>query len=80
MGNEQYVRMLSAVEYTISQLQRGPKDRGDKESARTYEHRVEIWYKHKVRFVLFAIKCIKPTDEHRANEYLQELRRLKDSL
>lgn len=78
MMNEQYKRILSAIEYTLEQMKRGPKDRGERESADAYEQRVDIWYKHKHRFVLFAIKCIKPTDAHRAKAYLNELRTVRE--
>lgn len=80
MKKEQYGRILSAIEYTLEQMKRGPKDRGNKESADAYEQRVEVWYKHKHRFVLFAIKCVKQTDQLRAKDYLNELRRVRDSI
>lgn len=80
MSKEQYGRILSAIEYTLEQMKRGPRDRGSKEHADAYEQRVELWYKHKHKFVLFAIKCIKPTDQHRAKQYLNELRRVRDSI
>ena len=80
MTSEQYGRILSAIEYTLEQMKRGPKDRESRESADAYEQRVEIWYRHKHRFVLFAIKCIKGTDERRAKGYLSELRRVRDSI
>lgn len=78
MQSEQYGRILSAIEYTLEQMKRGPRDRGERETADAYEQRVEIWYKHKHRFALFAIKCIKQTDQHRAKQYLNELRRVRD--
>lgn len=77
---EQYGRILSAIEYTLEQMKRGPRDRGERENADAYEQRVELWYKHKHKFVLFAIKCIKPTDQHRAKAYLNDLRRVRDSI
>ena len=80
MSKEQYGRILSAIEYTLEQMKRGPRDRGNRENADAYEQRVELWYKHKHKFVLFAIKCIKPTDQHRAKQYLNELRRVRDSI
>ncbi len=80
MANEQYGRILSAIEYTLEQLKRGPRDRGDHEKADAYEQRVETWYKHKHRFVLFAIKCIKQTDDFRARQYLTDLRAIRDKI
>lgn len=80
MSKEQYGRILSAIEYTLEQMKRGPKDRGERESADLYEQRVESWYRGKHRFVLFAIKCIKQTDQFRAKQYLSELRRIRDTI
>lgn len=80
MSKEQYGRILSAIEYTLEQMKRGPKDRGSREAVDAYEQRVESWYRSKHRFVLFAIKCIKQTDEHRAKQYLTELRRIRDTI
>lgn len=80
MVDEQYGRILSAIEYTLEQMKRGPKDRGNREDADAYEQRVDLWYKHKHKFVLFAIKCIKQTDQLRAKQYLNELRRVRDSI
>jgi hypothetical protein len=80
MADEQYGRILSAIEYTLEQMKRGPKDRGSREGADAYEMRVELWYKHKHRFALFAIKCLKETEPHRAKAYLNELRRVRDSI
>ena len=80
MAEEQYGRILNAIEYTLEQMKRGPRDRGEREALDVYEQRVELWYKHKHKFVLFAIKCIKPTDAHRAKNYLHELRRVRDSI
>lgn len=77
---EQYGRILSAIEYTLEQMKRGPRDRGGHEKTDAYEQRVEAWYRHKHKFVLFAIKCIKPTDEFRAKQYLTELRRIRDGI
>lgn len=80
MNKEQYGRILSAIEYTLEQMKRGPRDRGTGEHADSYEQRVDLWYKHKHKFVLFAIKCIKPSDAHRARVYLNELRAVRDSI
>lgn len=80
MADEQYGRILSAIEYTLEQMKRGPRDRGERESADTYEQRVELWYKHKHKFALFAIKCLKTSDHLRAKQYLNELGRVRDSI
>jgi hypothetical protein len=80
MGKEQYGQVLTAIEYTLDQLRRGPKDRDKNENAKAYEQRVETWYKHKHRFVLFCIKAIRDIDSVRAKSYLNELRNLRDRI
>jgi hypothetical protein len=77
---EQYQRIVSAVEYTLSQMRDGPKERGNRETGDAYEQRIELWYKHKHKFALFCIKCIRHADEHRATSYLHELRRIRQEM
>lgn len=78
--SDQYRRIVSAIEYTLNQLRRGPKGRCDDESADVYEHRVETWYMSKSKFVLYAIKCLKSVDQPRAEGYLLDLRTLGDDV
>lgn len=73
----QYQRILSAIEYTLSQMREGPKERAGSESLDAYEQRVELWYRHKHKFALFCIRCIRETDEFRSTMYLQELKRIR---
>jgi hypothetical protein len=77
---EQYRRIISAIEYTLDQLRRGPKSREDSEAAEVYAHRVETWYECKSRFCLYAIKCLKTFDLPRAEGYLLDLRTLGDDI
>lgn len=78
--SDQYRRIVSAIEYTLDQLRRGPKARFDGEAADIYEHRVETWYMSKSKFVLYAIKCLKQVDGPRAEGYLLDLRTLGDDV
>lgn len=74
----QYNRIVSAIEYTISELKRGPKDRQDGESTSVYEQRCEVWYDHKYRFSLFACRCLRDMDKTRAEGYLADLRQIRE--
>lgn len=76
IGQEQYRRIVSAIEHTLEQMREGPKSRGDKERTDAYERRVESWYATKHTFVLFAVKCIREVDELKAKDYLDRLRRI----
>lgn len=77
---EQYRRVVSAIEYTLDQLRRGPKSREDGEPPGSYERRVETWYECKSRFCLYAIRCLKTFDQPRAEIYLQDLRTIGDDV
>lgn len=76
----QHKRVISAIEYTLEQMRQGPRLRGEHENSDAYEQRVQGWYKSKHCFVLFAIRCIKPVDEHQARKYLGELHRISDKI
>lgn len=78
MEGEQFRRIISAIDYTLEQLRRGPKDKDDKETIRNYELRVESWYKCKFKFCLYAVRCLKSVDKNRAEGYLTDLRQLQD--
>lgn len=80
IGREQYRRIVSAADHTLEQMREGPKNRGDKERVDAYERRVELWYQHKHKFVLFAVKCIREVDEQLATEYLNKLRRIRHEI
>lgn len=80
MALPQYKRILSAIEFTLDQMRDGPKDKGSREKLDAYEQRVEAWYSSKHRFVLYAIKCIREVDEHRAKDYLYQLKRLRQEI
>lgn len=78
MESEQYRRIISAIDYTLEQLRRGPKDKSDRETVNDYEIRVEGWYKCKFKFCLYAVRCLKSVDKNRAEGYLTDLRQLQD--
>lgn len=76
----QYGRVVSAIEVTMEDLRRGPRPRRTKEGVDVWKARVDNYYLHKHKFVLFAIRCLKQFDEDRARRYLHELRRWRESL
>lgn len=78
--SEQYSRIVSAIEYTMDQIRRGPKSMEETENPATYEQRIETWYMCKHRFCLYAIKCLKTLDKGRAENYLIDLRNLGDDV
>lgn len=77
---DQYKRIVSAIEYTLEQLRRGPKGKDPKETGPGYERRLEIWYTGKFKFCLYAIKCLKTMDAPRAEGFLCDLRQLGDEI
>jgi hypothetical protein len=78
--SEQYRRIVSAIEYTLDQLRRGPKGKDAKETAPAYERRLEAWYIGKHKFALYAIRCLKTLDAQRAEGFLCDLRQLGDEI
>lgn len=80
IGQEQYRRIVSAIEQTLEQMRQGPKTKGDKERLDSYERRVELWYQHKHKFLLFAVKCVREVDQNQAKEYLNQLRRIRHEI
>lgn len=80
MAQQQYKRILSAIEFTLEQMREGPSEKGTREKLDAYEQRVEAWYSSKHRFVLYAIKCVREVDEHRAKDYLHQLKRLRHEI
>lgn len=77
---DQYGRIVSAIEYTLDQLRRGPRAKLDEESSSKYMTRCEVWYDHKFKFTLFAIRCLKDVDKGRAETYLNDLRQIRDDI
>lgn len=80
MSGDQYGRICSAIEYTLGRLRNGPTAREREESDRQYEQRYEIWYDSKVKFVVFAIRCLRHIDAARAEIYLDQFRQLGDDV
>lgn len=80
IGQEQYKRIVSAIEHTLDQMREGPKVKGDRERVDAYEKRVEDWYAHKHTFVLFAVKCVREVDEAQAKDYMIQLRRIRHEI
>jgi hypothetical protein len=78
--SQQYGRIVSAIEFTLDQLREGPRVQARGEREPLYRARIENYYTHKIRFVLYGIKCLKPLDMDRAQGYLRELRRLKETM
>jgi hypothetical protein len=79
--DKRYARIVQAIEDTLHQMSElGPKPRREAESSSAYSFRVENWYKHKQRFVLFAIRCLKGWDKPKAFEYLKEMRKITREL
>ena len=80
MSREQFLRISSAIEYTLDQLRRGPRGREQFEPTFKYENRCEVFFEHKHRFCLFAIRCLKQIDKNKAEGYLADLRQLGDEI
>lgn len=80
MEQNQYKRILSAIEYTLDQMQKGPAPKGAHEKLDVYAQRFETWYQHKRKFAIFAIKCLRQVDSDRAKLCLTKLRRVEDRI
>lgn len=80
MSGDQYGRICSAIEYTLGRLHEGPKKREQDESERQYERRYEVWYNSKMKFVVFAIRCLRQVDAARAEIYMDAFRQLGDDI
>lgn len=78
MDRDQFQRISSAIEYTLEQLRRGPRAKGEDERTKHYEERANSFYDAKYRFCLFAIRCMKQLDKGKAELYLDDLRQLRD--
>lgn len=80
MEQDQYRRVIAAIEYTLEQLRRGPKGKEGDETVSKYGARIEGWYTRKHKFCLYAIRCLKLWDRPRADLYLDDLRQLGDEI
>jgi hypothetical protein len=81
MIDEQFTRIVSAIEFTLHQMRDlGPKPRGEEEFYMAYKTRVENWYKHKQLFLLFAVKCLRHWDKRLAAEYLAQLKKITEEV
>lgn len=78
--SQQYGRIVSAIEETLDQLREGPRSQFRGEREHNYRARIENYYTHKIRFVLYGIKCLKQIDVERAQGYLRELRRFRERM
>lgn len=76
MTKEQYVRVVSAIEYTLSQLRTGPKGREPYEKVEDYEMHVDGFYKHKIAFMAYAIRYLRTYSRDEAQHYISELKKL----
>ena len=80
MSQGQYKRIVSAIEFSLDQMQKGPTPKSEHEKLDVYAQRFETWYQHKRKFVIFAIKCLRQMDSNRAKLYLTQLRRVEDRI